>query len=130
MTNTSRFLTTAIAGLLAVPAIEIAAPAVAQPVGFLEVYNRALANDPAFRDAENLYLATAEVKPQARSALLPDLTLGASRGKIYSDTTGGALDPTGVTIGSRSEFEQNSHGWNVGLTQTVFDWSQFATLKQ
>jgi outer membrane protein len=123
MTNTRRFLTTALAGLLA-------APALAQPVGFLEVYNRALVNDPAFREAEALYLATAEVKPQARSALLPNLSLGASRSKIYSDTPGGALDPTGITIGSRSEFDQDSHGWSVSLTQTVFDWSRYATLRQ
>jgi outer membrane protein len=123
MTNTRRFLTTALAGLLA-------APALAQPVGFLEVYNRALVNDPAFREAENVYLATAEARPQARAALLPGLTLGASRSKVYRDTPGGALDPTGITIGSRSEFDQDAHGWSVSLTQTVFDWSTYATLRQ
>jgi outer membrane protein len=123
MTNTSRFLTTALAGLLA-------APALAQPVGFLEVYNRALENDPAFREAESLYLATAEVKPQARSNLLPDLSLGASRSSIFRDTGGGALQPTGITVGQRTKFDQDSHGWSVSLTQTVFDWAQYATLRQ
>ena len=44
----------------------LAAPASAQE-SLIEVYQRALENDPAIREAEATYLATAEVKPQARS---------------------------------------------------------------
>ena len=56
----------------------LAAPASAQE-SLIEVYQRALMNDPAIREAEATYLANAEVKPQARSALLPTLNLGATR---------------------------------------------------
>ena len=44
----------------------LAAPASAQE-SLIDVYQRALENDPAIREAEATYLATAEVKPQARS---------------------------------------------------------------
>jgi outer membrane protein len=107
----------------------LAAPAMAQE-GLIEIYQRALQNDPAIREAEATYLATAEVKPQARAALFPGLTFNASRSNTHSDTTGGALAPDGTTIGSRSTFSQDSHGWNVRLTQTLFDWGNFATLRQ
>jgi outer membrane protein len=46
----------------------------------IEIYNRALQNDPAIREAEATYLATAEVKPQARASLLPNVNLTARRG--------------------------------------------------
>src|SRR5271156_5979071 len=49
--------------------------AVAAPAAdLLAVYQRALQNDPQLREAENTRLATLEAKPQALSALLPQLT--------------------------------------------------------
>ena len=68
----------------------VAAPASAQE-SLIDVYRRALENDPAIREAEATYLATAEVKPQARSRLLPALNArrraqqslpGPSRGRL------------------------------------------------
>src|SRR5271155_6268433 len=40
----------------------------------MAVYQRALQNDPQLREAEATRLATLEAKPQALSALLPQLT--------------------------------------------------------
>jgi outer membrane protein len=99
----------------------------------LDVYQRALMNDPAIREAELTYLATAEVKPQARSTLLPNLSFGASRFHQYQNTEirSGATDPiTGLPLGSRNVLETDSTGWRVTLTQNVFDWSQYKTLQQ
>jgi len=107
----------------------LAAPALAQE-SLVEVYERALANDPAIREAEATYLANAEVKPQARSALLPGLTFGAARAHRFQDTEGGALDPTGQPIGTRSQFEQYSTGYSLSLSQSIFDWSTWKTLEQ
>jgi outer membrane protein len=105
-------------------------PVLAQE-SLIDVYRRALENDPAIREAEATYLANAEVKPQVRAGLLPGLTLGASRGNRYVDQSGGAIDQVlGVPVGQRSVFEQDATGWSVSLTQTVFDWSQYATLRQ
>jgi outer membrane protein len=107
----------------------VTGPALAQE-SLIDVYRRALANDPAIREAEANYLATSEVKPQARSALLPGLNLSSSRSNRFSDTVGGALAPDGTTIGTRSKFDQDAHGWSVQLTQTLFDWASYAQLRQ
>jgi outer membrane protein len=97
----------------------------------MEVYQRAVQNDPAIREAEATYLATAEVRPQARSALFPGLTLSGSRGNRNQDTAGGAINPiSGQPVGTRNIFDQKARGWTVSLTQTVFDWSTYATVKQ
>ena len=97
----------------------------------IEVYQRALMNDPAIREAEATYLATAEVKPQARSALLPTVNLASARRHSFSDIGGGGvLDPiTGVEAG-RQLSELDSVGWSVSLTQSVFDWGNYKTLQQ
>jgi outer membrane protein len=108
----------------------LAGPASAQD-SLIEVYQQALVNDPAIREAEATYLANAQVKPQARSALLPGLNFGVSRAYRFQDTEGGAIDPiTGTPIGTRSQFEQYSTGYTVSLTQSVFNWSQYMTLQQ
>lgn len=96
----------------------------------MDIYRRALRNDPAVREAEATYLANAEIKPQTRAGLLPGLSFGATRSNRFSDTIGGALDPSGLPIGSRSVFDQDGNGWSISLTQTLFDWSQYASLRQ
>jgi outer membrane protein len=108
----------------------LAAPASAQE-GLIEVYQRALMNDPAIREAEATYLAAAEVKPQARSVLLPTLSLGSTRRHTFQDTAGGAIDPiTGTPVGTRQKQELDSTGYSVSLTQSVFSWSNIKTLQQ
>jgi outer membrane protein len=123
MSTSNRLLALAISACVAVPAV-------AQE-SLIDVYRRALTNDPAIREAEATYLADAENKPLARSSLLPSLTLGAARTNRYQDQSGGAIDQVlGVPVGQRSVFEQDSSNWSVSLTQTVFDWSQYAALRQ
>src|SRR5258706_7662465 len=98
MPNIRPFAILAIAALLAGPA--------SAADNLLDVYQRALRNDPTIREAEAQYLALAEVKPQARAVLLPGVTLGSSISNRFADTRGGALAPDGSTIGSRSKFNQ------------------------
>jgi outer membrane protein len=108
----------------------LAVPAFAQE-SLIEVYELALTNDPAIREAEATYLANAEVKPQARSVLLPSLSLSASRAYTFNDTLGGAINPiTGEPVGTRSTFEQYSTTNRLTLTQSLFDWSNLKTLQQ
>jgi len=106
----------------------LAAPASAQE-SLIEIYNRALENDPAIREAEATYLSQAEVKPQARSALLPALNLNAQRRNIHSDSPGGSDIGGGIGVGSRTITDQNQQSWSLGLTQTLFNWSNYATLR-
>ncbi|HEY8521832.1 MAG TPA: TolC family outer membrane protein [Gammaproteobacteria bacterium] len=97
----------------------------------LDIYQRALQNDPAIREAEAAYLAAAEAKPQARSALLPGLSLGAARSHTFVDIAGGAVvGGTGEVRGTGQERETDQNSWSLNVTQTVFDWGQFQQLKQ
>jgi outer membrane protein len=104
-------------------------PAMAQE-SLIDVYMLALENDPAIREAEATYLAGTEAKPQARAALLPGLNLTSSLANNFQDIRGGALSPEGIPIGTRSISEIDNSGWAVRLTQTLFDWSVYATLRQ
>src|SRR5690606_17223858 len=115
---------------LAAAAVFASADAFAQE-GLLEIYQRALQNDPAIREAEAIFLATSEVKPQARSNLLPGLSLSATRNHRFQESTGGAVVPgTGERVGSSSEFESTQQSFGVNLTQSLFDWTQITTLRQ
>ena len=51
----------------------------------LTIYQRALQNDPIIREAEAIYLATIETKPQARSRILPQLSLNAGASTSNSE---------------------------------------------
>jgi outer membrane protein len=102
-------------------------------LGLLEIYELALDNDPVIREAEQNFLATSEVKRQARSSLLPSLSLSGST----SDNTSKNPDPpldfiTGQpsTVFSSSESDSESSSLSISLSQTVFDWGQYLGLKQ
>src|SRR5580693_5605097 len=59
----------------------------------LAVYQRALQNDPQLREAEATRLAALEAKPQALSALLPQL---AANGTISRERDSGSQNQTEV----------------------------------
>lgn len=99
----------------------------------LSVYQLATTNDPTIREAEAIYRAALEVRPQARAQLKPSFQFGASTGR--SDTqnpnpptnfvTGGAVPGfTGRdTTSDQSQF-------SVDVTQSVFDWGKIVGVKQ
>ena len=65
-------------------ALSVVAGSARAQEGLLEIYQRALMNDPAIREAEANFLATAEVKSQARSNYLPNLSLSGSSTDSYN----------------------------------------------
>ncbi|MBN1238713.1 MAG: TolC family protein, partial [Gammaproteobacteria bacterium] len=99
----------------------------------MDIYQRALQNDPAIREAEARYLAASEVRPQRRSQLLPTLQLEASTSGSESTDP---RPPTDFITGqprtdiSSTDSDSDSTSWGVNIQQTVFDWGQFVTLKQ
>jgi outer membrane protein len=105
----------------------------------LSVYQDALANDPQIREADALRKASREVRPQAWSSFLPQITgSGAwTRGKTDNtqSTPQAIIDPvTQQTIGSAlvprtSEFEPDTKQWSFDLRQNVFSWRNWATLR-
>jgi outer membrane protein len=96
----------------------------------MDIYQRALQNDPTIRAAEASYQASAEAKPQARARIFPSLSFSANRSGSFDKSPYGQALPTGDVFGTSSESTSSQHGVSVTLSQTLFDWSKFASLKQ
>ena len=101
--------------------------------GLIEIYQRALQNDPMIREAEANYLVMLETKPQARSAVLPSLTLSAGASVGNSTNPNPATnfmtgEPSKVVVSSESR--RDSSDWSVALTQTLYNRGQFIALRQ
>src|SRR5690606_15359748 len=99
----------------------------------MDIYQRAVQNDPVIRQAEATYLATIEARPQALSNLLPSLSFSAGRSSSNQDDPNPATnfvtgEPSETVVGT--ETQRDSNNWTVELSQTVFDWSRFMTMKQ
>lgn len=116
-----------------------AAPA-ALPADLVEVYQRALQNDPQLREAEATRLASLEAKPQAISALLPQLS---ATGSWSRDKQSGEqnqvqqiTDPASPTGFSELRFNSDgtsiTHSRNYGLQlrQSIFSWTNWVALKR
>jgi outer membrane protein len=105
-------------------------PALAQE-GLIDVYRRAVMNDPAVREAEATYLANAEAKPQARSVLFPTLTASSRLSNQFSDSRGGVELPGGQIVGGdRNITDSDSSQWGITLRQTIFNWGDYAELRR
>jgi outer membrane protein len=108
------------------------APAV-QAENLLEVFDRAVANDPQVREADAIRRANREAKPQALAALLPQVSGAASRVEDSNSGTnfrqfvlGGALVPNDTS----GEGDATNKLWSVDLRQSVFSWANWVALKR
>lgn len=116
-------------------------------LGLWESYQLALENDPAYQRQLNLFRASGERVPQARAALLPQITGVAShsRGHLEVETPNNpAVGRRGRTREGRQEtsislfnFEADSvplddnydiNQLSLKLSQTIFDRSQWLSL--
>lgn len=100
--------------------------------GLLEIYLRALDSDPVLREAEATFLASAEARPQARSALLPSLSLGSGTNGSRTEQVGpfgfgsinfGSADRTTESRSSRDSLD-------LSLTQPLLDFVSLRNLRQ
>jgi outer membrane protein len=120
----------------------------------LAVYQRALQNDPQLREAEATRLAALEAKPQALSALLPQLsgngTISRERDTGTQNTTEAvALPPCGPAVpagtpcssaGTPStvfesfpfsgKVDTTIHHYTIDLKQSLFRWENWQALKR
>ncbi len=88
-----------------------------------EVYTLAETNDPIYRQVVFSYLATQESKPQARALLLPSANLSAN-------TTENDQTISSAGFGASGDANFNSHGYNFDVTQPIFRWDRYLSLKQ
>jgi outer membrane protein len=131
------------------------APHAARAADLLAVYQRALQNDPQLREAEATRLAALEAKPQALSALLPQLTgnglISRERDSGSQNQTealtlppcvGGAAptdinpcSPAGTpstvfeSFGFTGRTTTTTHHYTVDLKQNLFRWGNWVALQ-
>ena len=107
-------------GLFFRSAIPLVLIAVFHPIAnasdLLDTYRTALENDPIFLSAQYSRLAAVESRPQARSALLPQISLDANIGR--NDVEGDA----------QGSFD--SDGIDLTLTQSIYNQANYIVLLQ
>lgn len=101
--------------IVAALAFTLSAPASAADL--LGLYQQAREQDPQFNTARYEYRAAREAVPQARAAVLPQVSLSAS--SAHSDIEQGGSSASGTR-----------HQATLEVTQTLFNWSEFAGVDQ
>lgn len=118
--------------------IALLAAGTAGAADLMSVYRDALTNDPLIRQADALRKATQERKPQAWANLLPQIGGQGSytRGSQFNagcnpfPTTDAAGNVTGGILNCRTqETRPDQLNWSINLTQNLFSWSNWATLR-
>jgi len=112
--------------------------AAAPAADLLAVYQRALQNDPQLREAEANRLAALETKPQALSALLPQLAgsglVTRERDSGTSNITQPLSSPPGPVILQTYPFDgridTTTHKYGVDLKQNLFRWENWVALQR
>jgi outer membrane protein len=137
MTRRAHILAACGLSLLALSAVRAAESP--DKANLLDIYERALQNDPQIREAEANRLATMEAKPQARAALLPQLTASGAWERLDTDVARVQLqqtnpqDPTSpivpFTIRTKAD-EVESLQYSFRLTQTLFRWDRWTALRR
>src|SRR3984885_204281 len=104
----------------------------------LAVYQRALQNDPQLREAEATRLAALEAKPQALSALLPQLSgsgvVTREKDLGSSNTTEAVSLPGTPTVLESFPFNgrvvTTTHRYGLDLKQNIFRWENWVALQR
>jgi outer membrane protein len=100
---------------------------------FSQVYRDALANDPTFQQAYANYMAAREARPEAWATLLPQISGSAGKTLTHSSglTTQLGSGSTGVVAPSSfySSTHANSTQWSLNLSEDLFSWTDWMTLK-
>ena len=101
-------------------------PAHLQAESLLEIYSKAVNNDPSIRQAQANMFATMESKPQARANLLPQLDFSGSWQTSKSD--GSRATAGAQPISQAFSADTDTLSWQFNVTQTLFRWDQFARM--
>jgi outer membrane protein len=118
----------------------LACSSLAPAADLVQVYQRALQNDPQLREAEANRLAALEAKPQALAALLPQINATGSvthqRLSGISEQVQPVADPaspsgfTSFKFSSDGTTDLRSHRYGLDLRESVFSWANWVALKR
>ncbi len=104
----------------------------------LDVYQRALQNDPQLKEAEANRLAALESKPQAIAALLPQINGSAQVSRerdegpnnfTESESLGPGTPPIVVADNFSGTTTTTNHVYRADLKQNLFNWQNWVALK-
>jgi len=124
--------------------VALASMGAASAKDLVGVYEDALKNDPQIRQADANRLASREARPQAWSALLPQLqgTLSRTQDKqdgseaqaLVGSSTGTPTQPVQPTGGSNGSapflLNSTARTWSLNLRENLFSWSNWMSVKQ
>lgn len=102
---------------------------VSQPalsLDFLQAFEMAESSDPDIQAAKFEYQSTLDTKPQARAALLPNVSLDVFANQVKQDTT--SATPFSVTSFTTGDYD--STGYNLSLIQSIYKHDLYLTLEQ
>lgn len=104
-----------------------------QAADLIDVYRQALENDPSFKGAYSKFMSSSEALPQARAALLPQVTTGAqiARNNLRVGVSGDLVP--GVPITDTSflvDQTYNSDQWQIQASQAIFNFQSWAQVQQ
>lgn len=88
----------------------------AHGMDLLQAYQQAWKNDATFQASKHAFDAALQSIPQARSGLLPQVSLGGKEGLTHASTTFSGLSPVRRKVRERN--------WSLRLDQPVFDLSK------
>ena len=100
--------------------------------GIMDLYEKALGNDAQYKASESRHRADSLLPQVARSRLLPQINLRASRNRVArQEITGTFFSETpGADPSETREYSYDTDDFSVNLTQTLFSARQYAELKQ
>jgi outer membrane protein len=98
-------------------------PATPVAMDLLQVFELAVKNDAQIQAAEYAYLSAQEAKPQARAALLPNISLDVFAGKNSTEIINQATQ-----ISASNDY--NSDGYTLALTQSIYNHAYWLQLQQ
>lgn len=97
-----------------------------QAEDLLQIYDLAVQSDPQIRQAEQELFATREVMPQARSLLLPNLSVVGT--VDYQNVDSSGTSSFGTSFSRNDSF--GTQGAQAVVSQTVYNRANWMTLKQ
>ncbi len=102
------------------------APSTGRCEDLLDVYRQAVANDPVLAGADAQRLVVAEQVPQARAALLPQLSAGLSLDQVHG---GSSNQQNGNTVSASNGGHTRGRDLNGSLNQTIVNLADIASLR-
>ena len=106
-----------------------AMPVATHAEDLMDIYRQAVANDPVLATADAQRLVVAESVPQARAALLPQLSAGLSLQQFHPGYDGVQTDNSGTPIETTGGHSRQ-RDLTLNLDQTVLDLSKIARERQ